>query len=80
MSKFYEDQKSREEARARAERRKEKLASYLYDLSKLSFGGVVIGASLTWLNNTGNTLYIIAIIVGLLIAIEFAIIANELLK
>ena len=34
MSKFYEDQKSREEARARAERRKEKLASYLYDLSK----------------------------------------------
>lgn len=80
MSKFYEDQKSREEAKARAERRKEKLASYLYDLSKLSFGGVVIGASLTWLNNTGNTLYIIAIIVGLLIAIEFAIIANELLK
>lgn len=80
MSKFYEDQKSREEARARAERRKEKLASYLYDLSKLSFGGVVIGASLTWLNDTGNTLYIIAIIVGLLIAIEFAIIANELLK
>lgn len=80
MSKFYEDQKSREEARARAERRKEKLASYLCDLSKLSFGGVVIGASLTWLNDTGNTLYIIAIIVGLLIAIEFAIIANELLK
>lgn len=80
MSKFGEDQKSREEARARAERRKEKLASYLYDLSKLSFGGVVIGASLTWLNDTGNTLYIIAIIVGLLIAIEFAIIANELLK
>ena len=80
MSKFYEDQKSRGEARARAERRKEKLASYLYDLSKLSFGGVVIGASLTWLNDTGNTLYIIAIIVGLLIAIEFAIIANELLK
>ena len=80
MSKFYEDQKSREEARVRAERRKEKLASYLYDLSKLSFGGVVIGASLTWLNDTGNTLYIIAIIVGLLIAIEFAIIANELLK
>ena len=80
MSNFYDNQKSREEARARAERRKEKLAAYLYDLSKLSFGGVVIGASLTWLNDTGNTLYIIAIVVGLLIAIEFAIIANELLK
>lgn len=80
MSKFSDKQKSKEEARARAEKRKEKLAAYLYDLSKLSFGGVVIGASLTWLNDTGNTLYIIAIIVGLLIAIEFAIIANELLK
>lgn len=80
MSRFYDNTKDREEARARAERRREKLAAYLYDLSKLSFGGVVIGASLTWLNDTGNTLYIIAIIVGLLIAIEFAIIANELLK
>lgn len=80
MSKFYEDQKSKEEARARAERRKDKLASYLYDLSKLSFGGVVIGAAFAWASDMSNTVFVYVMLIGLLATIELAIVANKLLK
>lgn len=80
MSRFYDDMKSREEARARAEKRKEKLSTYFYDLSKLSFGGSVFAAVFAWINDVENYWYVVVLVVGILVTIIFAMFANKLLK
>lgn len=80
MSKFYENMKDREEARARAEKRKERLAQYLFDLSKLSFGGSVFAAVFAWINDISNYWYLVVLAVGLLATVMFAKLANNILK
>lgn len=80
MSKFYDEQKNREEARARAEKRKERLAQYLFDLSKLSFGGSVFAAVFAWINDISNYWYLVVLAVGLLATVMFAKLANNILK
>lgn len=80
MSRFYDDTKAKEGVRVKNSLRREKLASYFFDLSKLSLGGVVFTACFGWLNDNDNYMYIYAVIVGLAITIILAIIANKLLK
>ena len=80
MSKFYDNTKAKEEGRAKSSLRREKLASYFFDVSKLSLGGVVFTACFGWLNDKDNSMYIVAVIIGLAITIILAVIANKLLK
>lgn len=80
MSKFYENMKGKEEARARADRRNEKLAAYLYDISKLSLGGVVFTSAFGWFNDKDNCEYAIMALVGFIMTVSFAIAANKILK
>lgn len=80
MSRFYDDMKSREEARARADRRNEKLASYFFDVSKLSLGGVVFTSAFAWFSNKSNFEYAYMALVGFVMAVSFAVAANKLLK
>ena len=44
MSNFAENTEKKQVISNQEYNRKEKMAGYFYDLSKLSFGGVVIGA------------------------------------
>ena len=80
MSKFSDEQKSKEEARARADRRNEKLAAYLYDISKLSLGGVVFTSAFAWFSDKSNFEYAYMALVGFVMAVSFAVAANKLLK
>lgn len=80
MGRFYEDQKNREDHRQRRSVRREKLASYFFDVSKLSLGGVVFTSAFGWFSDRDNGMYIVAVVVGLVITIILAIIANKLLK
>ena len=80
MSRYYNEHKAKEEVRVKNSLRREKLASYFFDVSKLSLGGVVFTACFGWLNDKDNSMYIFAVIVGLAITIILAVIANKLLK
>ena len=80
MSRFYENMKDREEVRTKNSLRREKLATYFFDLSKLSFGGSAFAAVFAWINDVGNYWYLVVLIVGLVATIIFAIFANKLLK
>lgn len=51
MSKLDEVFKPREQLRKRNETRREKLAGYFFDLSKLTFAGLVIGIILPLFTN-----------------------------
>lgn len=77
MSRFYDNTKDREEARARAERRREKLAAYL---SKLSFGGIAVGAGVMFVKDPMNLWCVEAVILGVYLTVIFAYIACEILK
>lgn len=61
--------------------RKEKLAGYFFDLSKLSFAGLVIGGLVSIKSdNTDHAIDIYRVIVGCLLTILSARMANLILK
>lgn len=61
--------------------RKEKLAGYFFDLSKLSFAGLVIGGLVSIKSdNADHAIDIYRVIVGCLLTVLSAIMANLILK
>jgi hypothetical protein len=60
--------------------RREKLASYFFDLSKLSFGGSAFATVFAWINDITNYWYVVVFAVGMAATIIFAVMANKLLK
>ena len=62
MGNFAEAGKIKDEMKKRAATRREKLAGYFFDLSKLIFAGMVIGLILPLLSDTENAkMWIIAV-------------------
>lgn len=59
--------------------KKETMAKYFYDLSKLTFTAMVLGGMISFLQGT-EIKWIIAIIAGCVLAITLAGIGNSLLK
>lgn len=59
--------------------RREKLAGYLYDVSKLIVGGMVIGTIVTG-NDISIWLKLLIAVIGFFAAYIFAQIANRILK
>lgn len=59
--------------------KKETMAKYFYDLSKLTFTAMVLGGMISFLQGT-EIKWIIAIIAGYVLAITLAGIGNSLLK
>ena len=60
--------------------RLEKLAGYFFDISKLTFAGLVIGIILPLFNNVEDPKIWGAAIIGLVLTILAALLANNLLK
>ena len=80
MSNFSDNNKVREEVRVKNSLRREKLASYFFDLSKLSFGGSAFATVFAWINDITNYWYVVVFAVGMAATIIFAVMANKLLK
>lgn len=80
MSRFYDNTKAKEEVRVKNSLRREKLASYFFDLSKLSFGGSAFATVFAWINDITNYWYVVVFAVGMAATIIFAVMANKLLK
>lgn len=80
MGNFDNDRVKKEEAKKRNEVRREKLAGYFFDLSKLSFAGLIIGLVLPLFSDVNNLTIWLAALFGLTITIVSALLANKILK
>lgn len=63
-----------------AKAKREKLAGYYYDLSKLTFGALVIGGLAPYLLGTTDCINWVAIIIGGGTSALFAMVGNNILK
>lgn len=71
---------TKEEVRKKNDVRKEKIAGYFFDLSKLSFAGMVIGGFTPLLSNLNNEVNWLSAICGIITTYTFAFFANRILK
>ena len=60
--------------------RREKLAGYFYDISKLTYAALVLGGIVPALTKTTVRINILAIVFGILMSYVFAYFANKILK
>lgn len=80
MRNFEETRKAKEEVRKKNDVRKEKIAGYFFDLSKLSFAGMVIGGITPLFTNTDNEVNYFTSLIGLVSTYIFSFTANRILK
>lgn len=81
MGNWSERQEEKREGKEKEKTRREKLAGYFFDLSKLSFAGLVVGGIVSI--KPDNADYLIEIyraIIGCIFTISLARIANIILK
>lgn len=80
MGNFAEGGKIKDEMKKRDATRREKLAGYFFDLSKLIFAGMVIGLILPLLSDTENAKMWIIAVFGIILTTLSALLANKILK
>lgn len=80
MGNWSEQQEVNKETKERDKTRKEKLAGYFFDLSKLSFAGLVVGIVIPLYSNITdeNNWYVVT--TGITLAAISALLANKILK
>lgn len=80
MSNFERIQEEQKKAKERHYVRREKLAGYFFDLSKLIFTGLVIGGITPLFTNMTNGINWFTVILGVFSTYIFAFLANRILK
>lgn len=80
MGNWSNQQEIKKEGKEKDKMRREKLAAYFFDLSKLSFAGLVISIILPLFSNVGNTILWLAVLFGTILTISSAMLANKILK
>lgn len=60
--------------------RKEKLAGYFFDISKLSFGAMVLGGFTPMITGEFDYMNLLYVLFGVCMTILFAIVGNRILK
>ena len=80
MGTFDENKKAKEEIKKKNDIRKEKIAGYFFDLSKLSFAGMVIGSMTPMFTNIDNGVNWYSTIFGVITSYVFAFFANRILR
>lgn len=80
MSKWSELQEAKKESKDKDKLRREKLAGYFYDLSKLIFTALVLGGLTPLFSDENNKLNWATILLGSCSTYLFAFFANRILK
>lgn len=80
MGNWSEQQEVKKEVKEKNRTRREKLAGYFFDLSKLSFAGLVIGVVIPLDSDISNENNWYSICTGILLTIISAVFANKILK
>ena len=77
MGNWSEQQAVKQERKEKDKTRRDKLAGYFFDLSKLSFAGLVIGITLPLFSDTQNaTMWLVAMF-GIVLTVLSALLANK---
>ena len=80
MGSWERQQEAKTEAREKDRTRREKLAGYFFDLSKLCFAGMVIGVVLPLSSNTEDVKMWLITSLGIVLTTLSALLANKILK
>lgn len=80
MGNFSRQQEEKKELKEKDKTRRERLAGYFFDLSKLSFAGLVIGVVIPLYSDLSNENNWYSICTGILLTIISAVFANKILK
>lgn len=80
MGNWSDRQEIKKEAKEKEKTGREILGKYFYDLSKLSFAGLVIGWIMPMTETDKDYLDIVVLVSGILLTILFAAIARKILK
>lgn len=80
MGNWGEKQEEKREGKEKDKTRREKLAGYFFDTSKLILAGVVIGGITPLYSDNAKEINLYVIIAGVIATILLAWIANKILK
>lgn len=80
MGNWSEQQAAKKETRERDKISRETLGKYFYDLSKLSFGAMVLGVVVPWFANTSHEKDWILLSIGIVTTFLFAISGYNTIK
>ena len=80
MGKFSEQIEVKKESKEKEKVSRETLGKYFYDLSKLSFGAMVLGVVVPWLSELDNPDYWIVLVIGLFTTIMLAMSGYKIIK
>ncbi len=80
MGNYSKKQEEKNENKEKGKIRREKLSGYFFDLSKLSFAGLVIGVVIPLYSDLSNENNWYSICTGILLTIISAAFANKILK
>ncbi|MDO4179872.1 MAG: hypothetical protein Q4D36_01135 [Bacteroidales bacterium] len=80
MGNFMRQQEARKEGKEKDKVRREKLAGFFYDIAKLSFAGLVIGFVMPIFSDMRNENNWYVIIIGVVLTVLSALLANKILK
>lgn len=80
MGNFSKQQEEKKEVKEKDKVRREKLAGYFFDLSKLSFAGLVIGFVMPIFSNAKDENNWYVIVIGVILTTLSASLANKILR
>lgn len=80
MGNWEKQQEEKKEAKDKDKTRREKLAGYFFDLSKLCFTGMVIGVILPLFSNAEDIKMWLITSLGIILTTLSALLANKILK
>lgn len=80
MGNWSEQQDRKKEGKEKDKVRREKLAGYFFDLSKLSFAGLFISIIIPLFSDVQNITMWLAALFGIILTITSAMLANKILK
>ena len=80
MSKYSENIEAKKELKEKDKVSRETLGKYFYDLSKLSFGAMVLGVVVPWFSDADNDKYWILLAIGLFTTTFLAFFGYRIIK
>lgn len=80
MGNYMKQTEAREERKERDKTRREKLASYYFDISKLSFAGIFATIVIPLITEEQTVRMWVAGVFGLILTVLSAMLANKILK
>ena len=80
MGNYMRQTEAREERKERDKTRREKLASYYFDISKLSFAGIFATIVIPLITEEQTVRMWVAGVFGLILTVLSAMLANKILK